>query len=304
MTEFKKISLVFIIFLISSIATFVYIKYFDESEQSSANSNQTDVIPNKTKTKLTFATAAKESVNLNISKNDKTHKENSVTSPHCLVSCPNGKPNNKLIRRSIYILSNNKNTKFADWVAYVVTPDTIGKSKRRVWRSDPKLEENETLEPNDYRGANRELKTDRGHQVPLASFAATPDWSQTNYLSNITPQSSNLNQGCWVRLESKVRKLARQYKSVFVMSGPLYIKKMQSLPGADEAHSVPSAYWKIVTVKTSNAANPYRHTAFIFPQSAARRDSYCKYRSSIANIEKVSGFTIAKLKSQANLLCE
>ncbi|MGM7319810.1 DNA/RNA non-specific endonuclease [Idiomarina sp. ST10R2A5] len=53
------------------------------------------------------------------------------------------------------------------------------------------------------------MGTDRGHQVPLASFSNTLHWSTTNCLSNITPQAEGLNQGPWALLESAVRVLAR-----------------------------------------------------------------------------------------------
>ena len=61
--------------------------------------------------------------------------------------------------------------------------------------------------PDDYTGANAALGTDRGHQAPLASFAGTDHWRDTNVLSNITPQASALSQGPWARLETRVRDL-------------------------------------------------------------------------------------------------
>ena len=109
----------------------------------------------------------------------------------CLYGCPSGSPaTNDVVIRDIYILSSNDTTKFADWVAYRVTESTIGATAGRVWKPDPWLADTETLEPKDYKGAFAALKTDRGHQTPLASFTSTPNWEATNYLSNITPQKS------------------------------------------------------------------------------------------------------------------
>lgn len=81
-------------------------------------------------------------------------------------------------------MSSNDSTKFADWVAYKVTKDTIGPTKERTWKADPLLDENETLEPDEYRGAPVSLKTDRGHQVPLASFTGTEYWKDTCSISH------------------------------------------------------------------------------------------------------------------------
>ena len=128
----------------------------------------------------------------------------------CPYGCPAGASRtNDVLVREIYVLSSNDTTKFADWVAYRVTEDSIGPTDVRRWKADPALSEDETLEPDDYRGAHAELQTDRGHQAPLASFTGTSAWETTNYLSNITPQKSALNQGPWKGLEDAVRDLAR-----------------------------------------------------------------------------------------------
>lgn len=53
---------------------------------------------------------------------------------HCLHGCPTGASAiNDVIVREIYTLSSNDFTKQADWVAYRVTPDTIGSSGARAW---------------------------------------------------------------------------------------------------------------------------------------------------------------------------
>ena len=227
-----------------------------------------------------------------------------IRNKNCFNSCPMGAPaTNRLITRVIYTLSNNPNTKFSDWVAYKVTPQTIGKSKKRTWKPDPELKPENTLEPPDYKGAHKHLHTDRGHQAPLASFAGTKYWKQTNYLSNITPQKSALNQGAWVKLENKVRVLAKKIGAVWVMTGPLYRKEMGTLPGADEPHKAPSGYWKIVIVKTPGAPHAYELAAFIFPQTAARKDSFCKYISTVKEVSEASKLQFTVYGSRRNLLC-
>jgi len=51
---------------------------------------------------------------------------------NCLLDCPVSTQNGKTITRSIYTLQNNAQTKFADWIAYHITPDTIsGPSRSR-----------------------------------------------------------------------------------------------------------------------------------------------------------------------------
>jgi endonuclease G len=204
---------------------------------------------------------------------------------HCLHSCPTGAPaTNDLVVREIYTLSSNDATKFADWVAYRITPQTIGPSAGRAWAADPWLAPEETLEPGDYTGALAALGIDRGHQAPLASFSGTAHPEHTNFLSNITPQGSAVNQGPWVRLEDAERNLVRRSAGpVYVLTGPLYERNMPPLPRADEPHRVPSGYWKIVMTEDN------RLSAFIMDTGMARAAPHCGARATVAAIEGRSG---------------
>lgn len=211
---------------------------------------------------------------------------------HFFYGYPYGTPKtNDLIIRDIYALSNNDKTKFADWVAYRLDVKTIsGPTKKRNWNPDPWLDPGETLEPEpnhgDYKGAHDSLKTDRGHQAPLASFDGDDAWFETNYFSNITPQKSNLNQGPWMRLEKKVRKLVESYEVIYVMTGPLYEKEMPKLPNSDEEHTVPSGYWKIILYENSQG---YIHAcSFIFDQETPRKAKIIDHLVTIDEVEKRS----------------
>jgi endonuclease G, mitochondrial len=200
---------------------------------------------------------------------------------HCLEACPVGAPENAdLVVREIYTLSADPLTKLAVWVAYRITPETIGKSQSRGWSEDPWLAPEETLEEDDYDGANEALGVDRGHQAPLAAFSGTPFWPDTNRLSNITPQASALNQASWQRLEARETRLAQKEKTaVHVLTGPLFERMMPPMPGADERHRVPSGYWKVVT--TSDG----RMTAFVFDQDTPRTADHCDMRRSLDEVE-------------------
>lgn len=208
---------------------------------------------------------------------------------HCLQGCPTGTPEtNDLIIRQIYALSSNDDTKLADWVAYTVTRETIGTSAslNRDWKADPTLDERETLEPDDYKGAHKHIKTDRGHMAPLASFAGTVFWRDTNYLSNITPQRSELNQGSWLGLETAERELTWSRGEIWVVTGPLYEKPKDPLPGADEPHKVPSGFWKVVALENGQIAG------FIFDQELARDAAYCDQSKPLQEIEDRSGLDL------------
>lgn len=204
-------------------------------------------------------------------------------------------PTNDLIIRDIYALSSNDTTKFADWVAYRLTViEVMGDNDQtRKWRTDPWLDENETLDAKPkskdaYKGAKEAVKVDRGHQAPLASFRGTLCWYQTNYYSNITPQKSELNQGPWKKLEIAVRTIVKTNKVVYVMTGPLYENpREEKLPNVTKAYTFPSGYWKIVFVlEDENKPDKFQAAAFIFPQDTPRKAKVLDHLTTIRAIEK------------------
>jgi len=200
---------------------------------------------------------------------------------HCLHGCPLGAAAiDDIVVREIYTLASNDLTKLADWVAYRVTPASIGPSGERKWRSDPWLDPDETLEPEDYDDASEAIGIDRGHQAPLAAFSGTPFAPDTNILSNITPQGSALNQAPWQRLEANENALAKSENiAVYVLTGPLYERVMPPLPKADERHRVPSGYWKVVATQDGRLA------AFIMDAAAPRDLDHCTSAVTLDEVE-------------------
>lgn len=159
---------------------------------------------------------------------------------HCLAGCPTGAADtHDLVIREIYASSNNKDTKFAERIAYRVTRETIGRSRSldRDWENDELLDASDTLEPGDYTHAYARLRTNRGHQVPLASIAGTHFWRVRNTLSNVTPQKSALNQGPW----------ARRRRGMCHLGPPYDVNQEQlELRESDETHAVSTGCFKVV----------------------------------------------------------
>ena len=219
-----------------------------------------------------------------------------ILSVHCPLGCPSNPESNDLVFGHLYALSNNPETKFADWVAYEVDVVNFGNTPGRKWSSDPLLDDTETLEASDYKGASSsELEADRGHQAPLASFAGSRYWSELNYLSNITPQHKDLNQGPWKNLEEAVRNAVSFRNSLFVITGPLYTFDMSFMPEADEWHKVPSGYFKVVYDTKGNAA------AFVMNQSAGRSDDYCQSKIALDDLRPQVVYNFPELKTKPDI---
>ncbi|OOC13643.1 endonuclease [Dickeya dadantii] len=202
---------------------------------------------------------------------------------NCAVGCPTGGSSQTLIREA-YTLNNNTTTKFANWVAYKITKTSQASGADRNWKQDPDLPASDTLAPTAYNGANAALAVDRGHQAPLASLAGTSDWQSLNYLSNITPQKSALNQGAWARLEDQERVLANRsdVSAVYSVTGPLFEKKIATLPAVPSVH-IPSGYWKIIFIGTSPDKGIY--AAFLMNQDTPKNANFCNYQVTVDSIE-------------------
>lgn len=217
--------------------------------------------------------------------------------PHCLYGCPTVglAASTDIIVRSDYTLASNDETKFADWVAYRVTPAMFGGNRPRNWAADPLLAPDETLEPEDYTGAHAALGTDRGHMAPLATFGGTQRWETVNYLSNITPQSSALNQGPWRVLEDAIREAAERNPALelYVVTGSAYNGDFGTLPQADEPHRIPTAFWKLVAAPSVDERGRTRieAMAFLLGQDAARGDHYCSFATDLIRLQTAAGMT-------------
>ena len=70
------------------------------------------------------------------------------------------------------------------------------------------------------------------------------------------------------------------------MSGPLYEQAMTPLPKADEAHMVPSGYWKVAAVDDNSTV---KVAAFVFEQDTPRNADYCDHLTTVNEIEDRSG---------------
>lgn len=214
------------------------------------------------------------------------------THPNCLGKCPIGKDkNNIVVDHDAIILSSNKATKFADWVAYKIIPSYFkGPKRKRKWEKDPKIDAQYTFIAEDYKGLTQApYNYDRGHQAPLGSLKNHPKGHVVMYLSNSTPQARNLNQGSWNDVEKQERKLAHHHGKVYVVTGPFYDKNNTIKTPIFKRinYTIPSGYWKIIAVQ--NRSGAVKYASFIFPQSTPYKDDYCKYLAKLAAVEKLSG---------------
>jgi len=237
--------------------------------------------------------------------NEKPYETNLIReNVNCLNKCPKTKYDSIFLDHGIFAISINKETKFANFAAYRLSKENVnGKYKTRRWIQDPLLPNQIGLIPSDYKNANKICNYDRGHLVPLADFNNNSIAYKTNYLSNITPQNSNLNRGTWNDLEKSERNLLNKFSEVYILVGVYFNNKEINEEicywnkNPRIKYKIPSGYFKIIMLPMKEKIII---ASFIFPQATKIKDSYCKYKSSIEDIENLTNLDFSIDKNKIN----
>lgn len=118
-----------------------------------------------------------------------------------------------------------------------------GEKRTDNFYADPRLKRSERAELDDYR--HNWMKADRGHMFPAGDAVDQESMNQSFALSNMTPQSADLNRGAWAELERQIRKYAkRQSDTVYVYTGALFSGNIRTI-GKGQVW-IPSHYYKVV----------------------------------------------------------
>ena len=194
----------------------------------------------------------------------------SFSESEALMELPSATPGAKILRHSAYTSSYNSETLLPDWVAYELTEEeTEGRLGRDgiEFRMDPDLKRTRQAMREDYSNSG----WTKGHMMPAADAAFDGEsMSETFYLTNICPQSEELNAGDWQFLEKRVRQLARQYGRVWVVTGPIVGENRYGTIG-DREVVVPDSFYKALLIKKDSGANGgYSAIAFVMGNDDGR----------------------------------
>lgn len=154
-----------------------------------------------------------------------------------------------IVSRKQYVLSWNHLTRNLNWAAWKLEPKFLGNAKRSKFAIDSELDQylkekslGKGVVTTDYTNSC----FNRGHTVPSADRNATPeDNKATFFMSNITPQTSFLNQIAWGHLEYFERAEAQAGKTLYIYAGPIYEKDMGGI-GANADIKIPTHFFKII----------------------------------------------------------
>lgn len=190
----------------------------------------------------------------------------------------------EVIEHTYYTLSYSEEHEQAEWVAYPLTKESIRMPnvKRSNWFNPDKKVKNESAVHSDYRGSGYS----RGHLAPAGDMAFNKKaMKESMFMSNMSPQVREFNQGIWNELELSVRNWAWDNKEVYVVTGPVLSRGHIIKQIGHNKVSVPDSYFKIVMDHTSRNK---KAIAFIIPNEVSTRPLK-EYAVTIDEVEALTG---------------
>ena len=188
----------------------------------------------------------------------------------------------QILHRKAYTVSYNKETRCPNWVAWHLTAEHAdGLLKRHnSFREDEDVRRpRATLE--DYKGSG----WSRGHMCP----AGDNKWDElameeSFLLTNVCPQNQSLNSGVWNRIEMDCRQWARKYGEVFIVCGPVLLKREHETIGKNRV-VVPEAFFKVVLCMKDKP----KAIGFVIRNNEGKkkRDMFV---NSVDEVERITGY--------------
>lgn len=163
-----------------------------------------------------------------------------------------------------YSLYYDARNMLARWVAYPLNSGLIGSGNRTDdWdQVDPKIPSG--MQPYTAQGWGKG-GYDRGHQIPSGDRLRREANEATFYPTNMTVQDSDLNQGLWMNLESKLRVWMASFDTLYVVTGCVPSGSSFITDRGGNKVNVPQAYFKaLLGYNLPTAASPEKYSGIAF----------------------------------------
>ena len=188
----------------------------------------------------------------------------------------------QLLSRTSYSLSYNKDTRCPNWVAWHLTAEHADGSLKRhnSFREDEDVPRpRATLD--DYKRSG----WSRGHMCPAGDNKWDEQAMEESFLlTNVCPQDERLNSGVWNRIEMDCRQWARKYGEVFIVCGPVLLKREHETIGKNRV-VVPEAFFKVVLCMKDKP----KAIGFVIRNNEGKkkRDMFV---NSVDEVERITGY--------------
>lgn len=188
--------------------------------------------------------------------------------------------NEEVVHHKYYSLGYNEQKEQANWVAYVLTKESLqvpNVKRARHFKADYAVETRSSFFK-DYSNSGYT----KGHLAPAGDMAFSKEAMQESFfMSNISPQLRSFNNGIWKELEETVRNWAYKKDKLYVITGPLFYDKNPKKIGQNRV-VVPDAFYKILIDKKGD---DWDAISFIIPHEKSDQH-LSKYASDIDDLEE------------------
>lgn len=193
-------------------------------------------------------------------------------------------PDNYLLIHRSHTLSYNNSRGTLNWIVWRTRSSDLGEKRERS-----RFEEDRSL-PNGFRRVQyydySDSGYDRGHMVPAADrFADESLMEETFLMTNIVPQTGDLNQFPWNKLESYARGIARSGNDLYTIAG-VYGENGR-LRGKV---TVPTNCWKVIVVFPRGQTTITRTTRIIavdMPNiEGIENENWQRFQTTVRDIEQ------------------
>ncbi|HEV3304447.1 MAG TPA: DNA/RNA non-specific endonuclease [Planctomycetaceae bacterium] len=208
---------------------------------------------------------------------------------------------NYLMEKKYFTLSYNNSKGIPNWVSWHVDKSDLGNAPRFSFKSDNTLPEGfNKVTTKDYTNGG----FDRGHMCPHSDRAATNETSKATFvMTNIIPQTAEVNRKAWAQLEEYCRRLVLdENKELYIISGP----QGKGGRGANGFRSslshgkvvVPAHCWKVIMVLDAKDGDDVKRVdqdarliAVVMPTNREVGEEWAPFRVSVKDVEELTGFT-------------
>lgn len=215
-------------------------------------------------------------------------------------------PTNFLVARPQLTLSYNRDQGGPNWVAWHTDAGDLGGTDRGKFRPDPLLPKDWQITPSDYTNSGN----DRGHVCPSGDRTASrAENDATFFMSNMLPQTAELNRHIWADFENYLRSVVREGNEIYQVAGGAGVA--QTIDGGKIA--VPKVCWKVALILPVGSSDLSRINAqtrvicLAIPNVEDKRletGDWRNYTTTAAGLEKATGldFFVALPKNTARAL--
>ncbi|MBO5613123.1 MAG: DNA/RNA non-specific endonuclease [Prevotella sp.] len=188
----------------------------------------------------------------------------------------------QILFRKAYTTSYNCNTKCPNWVAWhLIAEHADGKHRRLKNFHEEKDIPMPRATIEDYIGSG----WSRGHMCPAGDNKWDAEAMYESFsLVNVCPQNANLNSGLWNSIEMDCRKWALKYGDIYIVCGPVYLKREHETIGYNKVY-VPEAFFKVILCLNGTP----KGFGFIVRNTDGNKKRDLYYNS-IDQVERITGY--------------